>query len=227
MAAASRSIRFAAGLSVAVALSAVPVAAQTSGGGGSKPADASPLARGRWVLGALLSPPLPSSFGGSTGPAVGAVTTTGGATGGSSSSTVTAFGASGTVGYMVLANLDAGVRLGYAQTTVTVGSSNSSASGHDIGLYGRYWLPVGKAGAFQFGAQVSSRETSPPFAVKSTGIGPIIGYSLFLNKRVTFDMLIPVEFNTVSQAACAGCGAVPDRSYTSYGVAFGLSVFVP
>lgn len=228
MSARVRVTRLAIAFSVAV-LGGSPVAAQSGGGSAAPtvPADKTPLVRGRWVLGALLNPPLPSISGGSNGPAVGVATTTGGTAGSSVSTTVTTFGIAGTVGYMLLRNLDVGARLAYSQTTASTGPSNTSASGNNIGVYARFWLPMGESGAFQFTAQYTSRETSPPFALRSSGFGPIVGYSIFLNKRVSLDMMIPVEFNTVATTTCSGCPAIPEQKFTSYTFAVGLSVFVP
>jgi hypothetical protein len=220
MPSATRLISLAVGVAVTATLGGSPVAAQLAGqGGASAPAATkSSLAKGRWVIGALIDP-----FGGpgagSSGPALGGASITGGSSPGTNSTTTTTFGTSGTVGYMVLPGFDVGARLAYAQTSFTSGAFTTSASANGLGLYARYWLPVSESGAFQFSAQYTARDASS--GNKSTNYGPILGYSIFLNRFVTVDMLLPVEFSSTS---CTGC---PTTTYTSYGVSVGLSVFVP
>ena len=213
MPAPARITRCAVGFVVAVILGSSPVGAQSAArvaGAVPKPRNTA-LDGGHWVIGALIDP---FAFGGlgsvSTGPAVGGSSSSGGGT------TVTTFGAAGTVGYMVLVGLDVGARLAYAQTSASGGGFTSSSSFTSLGAYARYWLPVSESGAFQFAAQYTSRETSS--GLKSTSYGPIVGYSIFLNKHVSLDMLVPVELSTFAGST---------TTVTTYGLNLGLSVFMP
>ena len=206
------------GLVLGVLLGASAVTAQSGASAasqGSNPASEG----GHWVIGALLDPFSFMSGTPSIGPVIGASSSSSSSPGGFST-TVTRIGVAGTVGYMLPMHLEFGARLAYGQDETKVtgpggfgGTTSSNAK--SFGVYARYWLAVGALGAFQFAAQYT---TSNGASFESSGYGPIVGYSIFLNKHVSFDILVPFEITSIKD--------VKDN-VTSVGLALGLSVFVP
>ena len=155
------------------------------------------LQKGTWTVGTTLM-----TFG--AGPQAGLRIISGGG------ASLTTFGVNGLVGYLFSKQLEVGGNV----LLFTVSGSGSSNTSFGIGPYARYWLNTSDKGGWNVGGQVNI--FSPGGGASNvTNFGVFGGYSFFVAKGMSLDIVVPVQISS-------GSGT----STTTFGVGFGVTGFL-